>query len=146
MNGYIIEGTNANGDLIGSWGNDVIYGSYGNDTLDGAEGNDYLNGGDGNDLLWAGYGQDELFGGRGYDAFGFYAPGDFVVDDFNVFSDTILFDSETTGLYDIYDLVNAVTSVEEFYDGVEINFSDVASITLVGVYMNDLGLVSVDFT
>jgi len=146
MNGYIIEGTNANDDLIGSWGNDVIYGNYGNDILDGAEGNDYLNGGDGNDLLWAGYGQDELFGGRGYDAFGFYAPGDFVVDDFNVFSDTILFDSEATGLYDIYDLVNAVTSVKEFYDGVEINFSDVASITLVGVYMNDLDLVSVDFT
>jgi len=146
MSGYIIEGSNASDELIGSWGDDDIYGYYGDDILDGAEGNDYLHGGDGNDLLWAGYGQDELFGGRGYDTFGFYAPGDFVVDDFNVFSDSLLFNSETTSLYNIYDLVNAVTHIEEYDAGVEINFSNIASITLIGVYIDDLDLVTVDFT
>ena len=154
MSNYMIDGSYGDDELSGSWGDDDIYadegdddlyGGQGDDVLDGAEGDDYLNGGDGNDLLWAGFGQDVLVGGRGSDAFGFYAPGDFLIDDFNVFSDILLFDSETTGIYNIDDLIDAVTDIEESDIGVVIDFGYTASITLVGVYENDLDLVRVDF-
>lgn len=154
MSGYIIDGSHGDDELSGSWGDDDIYGAdgdddlygdHGDDILDGAEGDDYLNGGDGDDLLWAGFGQDELVGGRGSDAFGFYAPGDFIINDFNVFSDMLLFDSETTGIYNVDNLIDAVSDIEDSEIGVVIDFGHTATITLVGVCQDDLDLVWVGF-
>lgn len=152
--GYDITGSDYSEDLIGSYGDDDIYGAAGddyisgaagNDILDGGQGNDLLVGGSGNDVLWAGYGFDQLIGGSGDDVFAFYAGGNFVIEDFDTYSDMLFFDTATTGLRGIGDLVDAIYLIEENSDGILIDFYGGASIEMVGVYYDDLYDVMVDF-
>ena len=136
-------------DINGDEGDDDINGGDGNDDLDGAEGDDNLIGGLGNDILRAGFGQDHLTGGEGNNIFGFYAAGDFIVEDFDVLSDMLFFDSETTGLNNVEDLLNAISNIEDNKDGVVFEFefgNGIASITLVGVNLEDLGVGMLGFS
>ena len=108
--------------------------------------NNTLNGGSGNDFLRVGYGQYDLTGGEGDDIFGFYAPGDFIVHDFVDSSDMLVFDSGTTGLNNIEDLLQAISGINDTQEGVVIDFHGIASITLIGVHQNDLNVAMVGFT
>ncbi|MDZ4219299.1 MAG: hypothetical protein U1D70_09810 [Methylobacter sp.] len=130
---------------IGSFTNDVIYGTNGDDVLDGGLGDDYLYGGSGNDVLWAGYGKDVLAGGSGNDIFAIYAAGDFVITDFNTSRDMLYFFPETTGIYNMGNLLASISSIIEYDTGVVVDFYWNASITLVGIYSNDLMAIEVIF-
>lgn len=152
--GYYLTGTAFSEDIFGSFGDDDIYGAdgddyihggSGNDVLDGGEGDDVLYGGSGNDLLWAGYGADDLIGGTGSDIFAIYAGGAFIIQDFNTFYDALYFNPETTGIYNMDDLCNTISDIEEYDQGVVIDFYQGISITLVGIDYNELGWVSVEF-
>ena len=145
MGGLDLFGSYWDDDIYGSGGDDYISGEAGDDILDGGKGNDILYGGTGDDILWAGYGQDELIGGSGYDIFGFYAGGNFVIEDFSTASDMLFFDSTTTGIDCVNDLLDAISGVDETYEGVIIDFYGGASIEMVGVYWHDLTNVVVDF-
>lgn len=143
-----LYGGNGNDTLIGQYnsdklaggsGNDFVIGGDGNDNLDGGDGDDILVGGSGNDVLHAGVGLDDLTGGGGNDSFSFYAAGDFTVQDFNKSVDLLVFESTTTGLHNIGDLVSVITSIEDNSESVTIHFiGDVASITLIGLHQDDL--------
>ncbi|MEO1005186.1 MAG: endonuclease/exonuclease/phosphatase family protein [Cyanobacteria bacterium J06638_38] len=63
----VIEGTNADDNLIGTTSPDLISGGAGQDTLEGLESNDTLNGGTAQDSLNGGEGDDLLNGGSGSD-------------------------------------------------------------------------------
>jgi Ca2+-binding RTX toxin-like protein len=88
--------------------------------------------------LRAGFGNDVLSGGRGADIFGFYAAGDFVVQDFDIREDHLFFDSSKTGIDDLGELAQLVTSVEQTDAAAIVHFGPEASITLVGINLGDL--------
>lgn len=146
-NGYSedISGSYGDDDIYGAGGDDYITGNSGNDILDGGQGDDSLYGGSGDDVLWAGYGEDDLTGGFGSDIFAIYAEGDFVIHDFSTSFDTLFFDPKTTGIYDMGDLLDAISDITEYQQGIVIDFYEHASITLVGLYCDDLSWVTVGF-
>jgi hypothetical protein len=111
----------------------------------GSNGNNTLNGGSGNDTLRVGNGQYNLTGGEGNDIFGFYAAGNFIVHDFVNSSDMLFFDSATTGLNNIDDLLQAISGINDTQEGVVIDFHGIASITLIGLQQNDLNVGMVGF-
>ncbi|MEZ5634740.1 hypothetical protein [Nitrosomonas sp.] len=118
----------------------LVVGS-GDDILDGGEGNDELLGYSGNDVLKIGFGHDEATGGEGNDIFYFYAPGHFVIHDFDPFADLLVFDSEKTGLHTIHDLLSIVTHIEDNETGVIVHFvKELSSITMVGLHPEDLSV------
>ncbi len=78
---------------MGHNGSDILLGGDGNDVIDGRAVIDVLIGNLGNDILRAGFGLDDLTGGEGSDIFGFYAPGQYQIKDFNLTEDRIFFDS-----------------------------------------------------
>ena len=119
-------------------GDDDLTGTSGTDDLDGGRGNDRLSGGDGDDVLRAGFGNDDLSGGRGSDVFGFYALGHFVVRDFKPNEDRLFFDAAKTGIDDLDELKQSITGFEQTTDGAVVHFGSEASITLVGINLNDL--------
>lgn len=142
----IITGSSEAEVIASGAGNDSINGGEGNDNLDGGEGNDNLIGGLGDDILNAGHGTDNLFGGAGNDIFNFYAPGQFIIQDFEIAFDKLNFDSQETGLQNIEDLLSVISGIEDTDIGVTINFlNDIASITLVGLQSSDLSVDMVQF-
>ena len=151
-----LDGGSGDDTLTGGLGNDNLDGGEGNDNLDGGEGNDILNGelgddilvgGLGDDTLHAGFGLDDLTGGEGSDSFSFYAAGDFTVQDFDTSTESLVFDSDTTGITSFEELVAVVSSVEDTTEGVVVHFvDDIASITLVGLLSSDLSADLVTFS
>ena len=141
----VLTGTsaiNGTGNLL----NNSLIGNSASNRLDGGGGDDILDGGAGNDILQAGFGEDNLTGGAGSDDFVFYAPGDFIIQDFQKYSDLLKFDSATTELHDIESLLQVITYVDDVPEGVSIHFvSDVASITLIGMHSSNLSADMVDF-
>jgi Ca2+-binding RTX toxin-like protein len=135
-----------NDHLSSGGGNDDLYGEDGDDDLDGGQGDDHLYGGAGDDILRAGHGNDILTGGEGNDIFGFYAAGDFLVQDFDKTLDCIYFDSDSTGLHNIAELLNAITDVENTNQGAVFHFGSIASIALVGVQAHEITAEMVHFT
>ncbi|MDZ8080777.1 MAG: SdiA-regulated domain-containing protein [Nostoc sp. DcaGUA01] len=67
--GTTVDGSNGQGILTGTSGDDSLSGGNGKDTLFGNAGNDTLSGGNGADVLWGGEGNDVLNGGNGRDTF-----------------------------------------------------------------------------
>ena len=132
--------------LDGGDGDDELHAGIGNDHLDGGDGDDSLFGDDGDDVLRAGFGNDVLTGGAGLDAFTFYAGGDFKVTDYNTSDDSLVFDSATTGLHDLHDLLRVITNIRDTTEGVVIEFGQVATITLVGLTTADLNAGMVHFS
>lgn len=146
IEGKIFRGTSKNDLLDGSEGNDKLYGGFGDDVINGGKGNDLLVGDSGNDVLKIGYGFDNVWGGEGNDIFNFYAPGHFVVHDFDTANDLLMFDSEKTGLHTIQDLLAVVTHMEDDEQGATLYFlNDVASITFIGLHSEDLSANMVTF-
>jgi len=141
-----LNGGDSDDEIIGEDGNDIVSAGRGNDRIDGGYGNDTLYGQDGNDVLRAGFGNDELTGGAGLDDFTFYAAGNFKVMDFSASDDKIVFDTATTGIKNLDDLMGLITSISDLSDGVLIEFGQIASITLVGLTSADLnnGMVHFD--
>lgn len=140
-----LAGGNGNDILQGGAGNDTLDGDAGNDDLDGQRGTDKLFGGLGNDILRAGGGHDQLHGDLGNDTFGFYDSGFFRVLDFTPGEDRLFFDSETTGLTSIEELLAVITNIDQRFnddgsvDGVGIEFfNGIATIDLIGVNVNDI--------
>lgn len=117
---------------------DSLQGSSASVHLESSYGDDILAGGDGDDVIRAGYGFDILTGGLGQDDFTFYAAGHFRVTDYNKSDDDLVFDSATTGLHDLDDLMRVITNISDTAGGVVIEFGQVASITLVGLTSIDL--------
>ena len=69
-----------------------------------------------------------------------------MVHDFDDSSDVLNFDSESTGLHSIEDLLQVISGIENSNDGVIVHFiNDVASITLIGVNSDDLSQDMVSF-
>lgn len=141
-----LEGREGNDDIEGDEGDDELHAGIGNDHLDGGDGNDTLFGDDGDDVLRAGFGNDILTGGAGFDDFTFYAGGDFKVTDYNTSDDSLVFDSATTGLHDLNDLLRVITNISDTTEGVVIEFGQVATITLVGLTIADLNAGMVHFS
>lgn len=140
-----LEGGDGNDEIDGDEGDDEIHAGIGDDHLDGGDGDDSLFGDDGDDVLRAGFGNDILTGGAGLDDFTFYAAGDFKVTDYNTTDDNLVFDSATTGLHDLDDLLGVITSISETAEGVLIEFGQVATITLIGLTTADLNAGMVHF-
>lgn len=141
-----IRGNDGNDVLTGGLGNDVLAGGSGDDILDGGYGNDSLIGELGNDTLRAGFGLDDLTGGEDNDIFSFYAAGYFTVRDFDKLSDLLVFESETTGLNNIKELLVVITAIEDKSEGVTVDFvGNIASITLIGLHLGDLSVDMVGF-
>ncbi|MCB1985407.1 MAG: hypothetical protein H6936_00635 [Burkholderiales bacterium] len=140
--GNVSQNTSGNNPVDNQLKNDDIFvGGTGDDTLDGGEGNDELFGNSGNDVLKIGFGHDEATGGEGDDIFHFYAPGYFIIHDFDPLADLLVFDSEKTGLYTIHDLLSVVTHLEDKETGVIVHFvKELSSITLIGVHPEDLSV------
>ncbi|MDZ8025178.1 MAG: SdiA-regulated domain-containing protein [Nostoc sp. DedQUE11] len=67
--GRTVDGSNGQGILTGTGGDDSLSGGNGKDTLFGNAGNDTLSGDNGADVLWGGEGNDVLNGGNGRDTF-----------------------------------------------------------------------------
>jgi Ca2+-binding RTX toxin-like protein len=63
----VIEGLGGNDVIDGQDGDDTLLGGLGDDNLKGGRGNDIVEGGNGNDTLDGGDGNDVLIGGRGND-------------------------------------------------------------------------------
>lgn len=142
-----IEGNEGNDILTGGDGNDTIGGGEGNDDLDGQGGTDKLFGDAGDDIIRAGDGHDRMTGGSGNDTFGFDGAGHFLVNDFTIGEDRLFFDSEKLGINSLEQLVSVITNLEQDGDGTRIEFVDnAASITLVGVDVNDLTSDMIIFT
>lgn len=142
-----IEGNEGNDILTGGDGNDTIGGGEGNDALDGQGGTDKLFGDAGDDIIRAGDGHDRMTGGSGNDTFGFDGAGHFLVNDFTIGEDRLFFDSEKLGINSLEQLVSVITNLEQDGDGTRIEFVDnAASITLVGVDVNDLTSDMIIFT
>ncbi|SFP94819.1 Hemolysin-type calcium-binding repeat-containing protein [Nitrosomonas cryotolerans] len=141
-----IEGESGNDIITGGAGNDTLGGGPGDDDLDGQEGTDKLFGDAGNDILRAGHGHDILQGGTGNDIFGFYALGHFEVQDFTIGEDRLFFDSEKTGINNLDQLVQLITSIDQRDDGVTVGFGPDASIDLIGINLNDITADMVIFT
>ncbi len=133
-----IEGNGGNDIITGDDGNDTIGGGAGNDDLDGQGGTNKLFGDAGNDILRAGSGHDRLNGGSGNDIFGFYGAGHFEISDFTIGEDQIFFDSTTLGVNNLEQLVSFITNVEQNDDSVRVEFGPDASITLVGINLDDI--------
>ncbi|GJL72844.1 MAG: hemolysin expression modulating protein [Nitrosomonas sp.] len=162
----VIEGGIGNDQIEGNEGNDMITGGDGNDTIGGGDGDDIIDGdggtsgevdvrnltdmlfGDaGNDIILSGAGHDRMTGGSGNDTFGFYGAGHFQVNDFIIGEDQLFFDSETLGINSVEQLVSAITNIEQDGDGTRVEFlDDIASITLVGVDVNDITSDMIIFT
>jgi Ca2+-binding RTX toxin-like protein len=98
--------------------------------------NQYLIGGSGNDTLVGGGGRDTLTGGDGSDKFGFVDAGHFTISDFDIASDRLSFGISVVN--SVSELASHITSVERTEDGFTVYFNDVASITLVGVSVEDI--------
>ena len=144
--GSTFQGTSKNDQLEGLDGNDTLIGSSGDDIIDGGKGNDILMGDSGNDLLKMGHGSDSSSGGEGEDIFLFYAPGHFIVQDFEKTADLLMFDSQETGLHSVQDLLAVIQHLEDSDHGVTLHFiNDIASITLVGLHSDDLSASMVAF-
>ena len=70
----------------------TAYGESGNDTIWATKNNDTLYGGTGDDTLFGDAGDDVLYGGDGADRFEFtVGSGSDLIQDFDVFSDTLVF-------------------------------------------------------
>jgi Ca2+-binding RTX toxin-like protein len=140
------DGTDGDDDILGDDGDDILIAGLGNDHLEGGDGNDTLFGDDGDDVLRAGFGKDILTGGAGFDDFTFYASGDFKVTDYNTSDDSLVFDSATTGLHDLNELLRVITNISDTTEGVVIEFGQVATITLVGLTIADFNAGMVHFS
>jgi len=99
--------------------------------------------GSGNDTLIGGGGSDTLTGGAGDDIFGFSRLGNYTVTDFATADDKIGFN--VSGINSIGDLVPFVSGISETADGVTFFFLGNASITLVGLSVDDITADLVQF-
>lgn len=132
--------------LMGNEHDNTLSGEAGNDDLDGQEGTDVLFGGMGNDILRAGYGNDVLEGDSGNDTFGFYALGHFGVIDFTIGEDLFFFDAEKIGVNNLGELKSYITNTDPGDEGVTVDFGPNASITLVGINLNEITAGMIVFT
>ncbi|MBA2483492.1 MAG: hemolysin expression modulating protein [Nitrosomonas sp.] len=141
-----IEGNGGNDIITGGDGNDTIGGGEGDDDIDGQGGTNKLFGDAGNDILRVGSGHDRMTGGEGNDIFGFYGAGHFEIRDFTIGEDQIFFDSTKLGINSLEQLVSFITNVEQNEDSVRVEFvDDAASITLVGINLDDITAEMIGF-
>ncbi|SFP66729.1 hypothetical protein SAMN05216419_101212 [Nitrosomonas cryotolerans] len=110
--------------------------------LHGDNRDQHIIGGSGNDTLVGGGGNDTLVGGDGDDIIGFNALGHYTVQIDQ--SDKLAFQFDD--LHSLDDLLPHVTNVVESNGNVTFEFSDDASITLVGVTADDITADMVKFT
>ncbi|MCF3641392.1 hypothetical protein LXM94_15570 [Rhizobium sp. TRM95111] len=134
-----LVGGNGADELLGRDGNDRLRGEGGDDDLLGGGGRDRISGGGGNDYLNGGGGGDKLAGGGGSDHFVFAGR----------FGRDKIVDFDATGAgHDILDLTS-VNGIDNFADlkdnhmvqrtdGVRIKFSDVGTIVLKNVQLDEL--------
>ena len=142
----ISYGTPNNDHLDGLESNDTLIGGSGDDAIDGGLGNDALIGNSGNDVLYLGFGLDSASGGEGRDSFNFYAPGNFIIQDFERTEDSLVFDSGNTGLHTVQDLLAVIDRIEDSGNNVTLHFvNNIASIKLVGLNAGDLSVDMVSF-
>jgi len=74
----VFNGTDADEQIVGTYGHDLVKGHDGDDQLFGLNGDDWLSGGNGADFLGGGEGDDNLLGGPGDDTMGSDAGSDFL--------------------------------------------------------------------
>jgi Ca2+-binding RTX toxin-like protein len=84
-------------------------GGNGGGWLNGGMGDDHVIGGDDDDYLDGGSGDDRLTGFEGMDSF-FLSEGNDTVIDFDIWSDTIIIDAETSG--DAFDIALFNTTID----------------------------------
>jgi Ca2+-binding RTX toxin-like protein len=103
----LLEGGSGDDFLQGGNQNDILQGNSGDDLLRGGSHDDLLNGGSGNDSLNGSVGQDTLVGSDGANNFIFTSLDSFdVIIDFDANrGDKIIFDSASTGVAEISDLI-----------------------------------------
>ncbi|MDR4520829.1 MAG: calcium-binding protein [Nitrosomonas sp.] len=146
IEGTYLQVTSINNNLMNHDYDDLLNNNGHANILDGSQGNDVLIGGPENDIIKTGYGYDDITGGEGKDIFSFYAPGHFVIHDFDPSADLFIFDSEKTGLYTIQDLLSIVAHIEDNETGVIVHFvKELSSITLIGLHSEDLSIDMVGF-
>ncbi|QHO76158.1 hypothetical protein ACH79_29685 [Bradyrhizobium sp. CCBAU 051011] len=129
-------------------GNDFVFGGAGDDTLNGNGGRDNLFGEDGNDTLNGGAGNDLLYGGSGSDTFVFQFSNDGagrdIVFDFRAGSgpdhDVVQLDQSK---FADFSALMASSALQDTQIGVQIEYNDGSSITLLGV--NKASLTVDDF-
>lgn len=102
-----------------------------------------ITGGGGADTL-IGTGNDTLAGGAGADVFGFTGVGHYVISDFDTAGDALVFD--VAGIGNLGELKARVTSVVATSTGISYNFGPDASVTLVGLSVDDLTAGMIKFT
>ena len=127
----LILGESGGGWLNGGIGDDHVIGGDGDDAVEGGEGNDYLDGGSGDDVL---------IGGEGMDSF-FLSEGTDTVYDFDIWFDTIIVDTETSG--NAFDIALFNTTVDG-QDAMTI-WHNTGMTTLIGVSQESFSWDSVTF-
>lgn len=95
-----------------------------------------LVGGGGNDTLVGGGGRDTLTGGAGNDVFIFNAVGHYTVTDFNAAADKLAF--QLPGVTTAGSLTPWITSTANVNGAAVLNFGSTASITLVGMSVDQV--------
>ena len=71
----LLNGSEANDEIVGTKFSDTVYAKDGDDEIDGGAGDDLIFGGKGNDVITGGAGDDTIYGEEGADTFKFN-PGD----------------------------------------------------------------------
>ena len=78
--------------IVGNSSDNLLGGGTGDDVLYGEAGNDYLDGDSGNDTLFGGTGNDTLVGRSGDDTYSITDYGDFIIENVNDGTDTVITD------------------------------------------------------
>lgn len=103
-----------------------------------------ITGGGGNDTLVGGGGSDTLVGGTGDDSFGFNKLGHYVLQDFNSSDDLMMFNFDNVS--SLSELAQHLTQVATVGGNAVFEFTDAASITLVGVSADQVTTDLLKFT
>ncbi|OYU31999.1 MAG: hypothetical protein CFE39_05395 [Comamonadaceae bacterium PBBC2] len=111
--------------------------------ISGDQANQKIIGGAGRDTILGGGGTDTITGGSGADVFGFSKlSGNMIITDFQVGVDKLGFGGTITS---VSDLAPKFTGLTQNADGVTLSFGSDASITLVGVSVEQLSLDMLKF-
>ena len=81
---------------------------------------------------------DLVVAGAGYENFKFQSAGNFVIENFDVTKDSLVFDSNATGIHDLPELIGSISTIVDLQNGMEVEFLNGSTITLVGIHAADL--------
>jgi len=125
--------------LIGGLGDDCLEGGSGNDIVLGGMGEDCIRGGSGDDCIEGGMGDDCMEGGAGKDMFCFQqGDGQDTLAGFDWRQDTLVFDADLAGEYDIHSAKDLAShAMADVQGNIVITLGD-QSITLEGIDINEL--------